>query len=302
MRGFWGEGDSWPPEQDNTLTWLAHVRECASFLAAVPVLGELDETALWRLAQRATDVTFEPGESVLAQGDTEPDRRFYVIRGGSADVVRRDRAGMDQVVARLACGGYFGELGLLTNQARNATIRVHGGTPLRTYAFDAVAFHAQIAEQVLVFKLIRERRKQRRAGISSRVRLDRLGLLDGMRASDLEVVFRNAEQRTYAEGACIVEQGEVGDRFYVLLSGAVAIERDDEAIATLAPGEFFGETALLFDTPRTATVRATEPSSVWSITRSAFQRVVGHHLMSNPATQLRIMQRAGRLLQGNQPG
>jgi CRP-like cAMP-binding protein len=116
----------------------------------------------------------------MDQGEDEHDKRFYVIRSGSADVLRRDRGGLERVVARLSLGSYFGELGLLTNQARNATVRVHGAMPLRAYAFDALTFHRRIAEHVLVFRVLRERERRREPGVErsrGRLKIKELDLL-----------------------------------------------------------------------------------------------------------------------------
>jgi len=162
--------------------------------------------------------------------------------------------GRDSRIGRLVCGSYFGELGLLTNRARSASVRVGGPSPLRAYAFDALAFHRLIAEHVLVFRVIRERRRLQRSGIGMRrVSLNKLGILEGMPAEDLTYVLESALQRTEEAGTELIQQGEVGDRFYVVLNGHVEVVRDGAIMATLCPGEFFGETALLFDTPRTAT-------------------------------------------------
>ncbi|MBC7644849.1 MAG: cyclic nucleotide-binding domain-containing protein [Thermoleophilia bacterium] len=298
MVGFWGDdGAAWPPENDNALTWLASVRSCAAFLRGVPILAELDESALWELAQHANEVVFPAGETVIEQGDEEVNAQFYIVRSGSADVVRSTGIGSTSRVGRLVCGSYFGELGLLTNRARSASVCVGGPSPLRAYAFDALAFHRLIAEHVLVFRVIRERRRLQRSGIGMRrVSLNKLGILEGMPPEDLTYVLESALQKTEEPGTELIEQGEVGDRFYVLLNGHVEVVRDNAVMATLCPGEFFGETALLFDTPRTATVRCVDTVTTWSITRGAFQRLVGHHLLASPGAQERIMQRAQELL------
>lgn len=277
----------------------SRARECLAFLRSVPILFELDDTMLWDLALAASTCEFDPGARIVAQGADERDegRRFYIIRSGSADVLRRDRGGFERVVARLTLGSYFGELGLLTNQARNATVRVHGAMPLRAYAFDALTFHRRIAEHVLVFRLLRERQEQMRTGRGrGRLRIRQLDLLSRLPAPDLEFVLRNAEQRWFPERSTIVSQGDEGDRFYIVLEGSVDVVRNEVPIARLGAGEFFGETALLLDTRRTATVAASERTLVWSIARPAFQRLVGSYLLANPRTQDEIMRRMRTVL------
>lgn len=273
---------------------MEHARRCFSFLRSVPILFEIDDTALWEIAHSAERCSFEPGSRVVTQGDGpgRDDSRFFIIRSGSADVLRRDRAGLERVVARLSVGSYFGELGLLTNQARNATVRVHGSVPLEAYAFDALTFHRRIAQHVLVFRVLRDREQRALAGGGrGRLRIKELDLLGRLPGPDLEFVLEHAEHRWFPERAAILQQGDPGDRFYILLEGAVRVVRDGETVASLGPGDFFGETALLLDMPRNATVQASEHALTWSITRAAFQRLVGGYLLANPRTQHEILRR-----------
>ncbi len=279
---------------------MQRATKCFTFLRSVPILFEIDDTTLWDIARSAESCDFAPGSRIVTQGDGSDDtsKRFYVIRSGSADVLRRDRGGLERVVARLSLGSYFGELGLLTNQARNATVRVHGTIPLRAYSFDALTFHRSIAEHVLVFRVLRERqRRQEPAGAGrGRLRIKELDLLKRLPETDLEFVLQHAEHRWYPERSPIVQQGDPGDRFYILLEGTVDVVRDGEHVAELGPGDFFGETALLLDMPRNATVQASTKALTWSITRAAFQRLVGGYLLSNPATQEEIMRRMRSVL------
>jgi cAMP-dependent protein kinase regulator len=289
--GTASSAEALPIEPDDAA--MAHATRCFAFLRTVPILFEIDDTALWEIARSADSREFAPSERIVSQGDDRDESRFFVIRSGSADVLRRDRSGLERIVARLSLGSYFGELGLLTNQARNATVRVHGSVPLQAYSFDALTFHRRIAEHVLVFRVLREREHRRRSGEDGRgrLRIKNLDLLQRLPGPDLEFVLEHAEHRWFPERAAIIQQGDPGDRFYILLEGEVQVRRDGEAIARLGPGDFFGETALLLDMPRNATVVATEHALTWSITRAAFQRLVGGYLLANPKTQEEILRR-----------
>jgi NADH dehydrogenase len=75
----------------------------------------------------------------------------------------------------------------------------------------------------------------------------------------------------------VFDQGDVGDKAYVVVSGGAEVVRDGgRTVATLAPGDVFGEMALISDKPRSATVRAASPLDVVSISRDAFCTLVKH--------------------------
>jgi CRP/FNR family cyclic AMP-dependent transcriptional regulator len=73
-----------------------------------------------------------------------------------------------------------------------------------------------------------------------------------------------------AEGDDVFRQGDVGDGFYVIASGAATVERDGAVVAELAAGDFFGELSLFDPAPRNATVRASEDLSCVMLTPTAF--------------------------------
>jgi CRP-like cAMP-binding protein/Zn-dependent protease len=82
-------------------------------------------------------VNASPGEAIITQG--EPGDAFYVIGSGQADVVRDG-----EVVASLGAGAYFGEVALLTDEPRNATVVAH--TPSRVFRLDREGFGEVIAQ------------------------------------------------------------------------------------------------------------------------------------------------------------
>jgi ATP-binding cassette, subfamily B, bacterial len=83
------------------------------------------------------------------------------------------------------------------------------------------------------------------------------------------------EREEVASGTVLVREGETDDRFYVLLSGVLAVsQRDLGARSVLRPGDFFGEVAPAMDVPRTATVSAMTPAVVASCDRATFDEFV----------------------------
>lgn len=84
----------------------------------------------------------------------------------------------------------------------------------------------------------------------------------------------------FLAGQVIIRQGEPGSRFYIIHAGKVEVVRgkgaDEQVLATLGPGKYFGEVALLHGLERTATVRAVEDTTVLSIARKDFTVLVQH--------------------------
>jgi CRP-like cAMP-binding protein len=84
--------------------------------------------------------------------------------------------------------------------------------------------------------------------------LDGIPLFEGLPPEQLERIAGWLEPVDVPSGWFLLNQGSYPEGFFVVLEGEVSVERDGAAIATLGPGEFFGEIALLEDDRRTATV------------------------------------------------
>jgi MFS family permease len=86
--------------------------------------------------------------------------------------------------------------------------------------------------------------------------LQRVPMLRTLPLPSVEQLARGLERRAFPAGATVFSQGDVGDLYYVVESGEVDVLGDGRLLATLGPGEGFGEIALLRSSPRTATVVA----------------------------------------------
>jgi CRP-like cAMP-binding protein len=86
---------------------------------------------------------------------------------------------------------------------------------------------------------------------------------------------RRMEREEVAPGTVLIREGDSDDRFYVLLSGILAVsQRDIGARSLLRPGEYFGEVTPAMGIPRTATVSAMTPAVVASCDRATFDELV----------------------------
>ncbi|HDQ26198.1 MAG TPA: cyclic nucleotide-binding domain-containing protein [bacterium] len=100
----------------------------------------------------------------------------------------------------------------------------------------------------------------------------------------LDELIRALKKRKAAKGEELIKQGEIGDKFYLISTGEVSVYvkkggfGSPKKVATLGPGDFFGEMALITDLPRAATVIAEEPSEFFVLYKRDFKKI----LMSNP--------------------
>ena len=103
-----------------------------------------------------------------------------------------------------------------------------------------------------------------------------VGTLGLLPAATIEQLGAGLDRAAFAPKETVFEQGERGDRFYVVESGQAEVLQGDRVIGTLGPGEGFGEIALLNDEPRTATVRAAgdAPLRVGFLERRAYLTAV----------------------------
>ena len=93
----------------------------------------------------------------------------------------------------------------------------------------------------------------------------------------LEALARSLVPVDAPDGTVVVREGDAGDRFYVIASGAIRVERGGATVAVLGRGEGFGEIALLRDVPRTASCVATGASALFALDKPSFLSALSHH-------------------------
>jgi CRP-like cAMP-binding protein len=131
----------------------------------------------------------------------------------------------------------------------------------------------------------RHRRTDRPLGRQGLDLLARVPLFTGLPRRHLRQLAEHADVVGFRDRETIVETGQPGGTFYVIVEGEARVTRGARTIGRLGPGDFFGEISLLDGGPRTATVRAETPVVAIRIFKRSFDAVVS----SEPAVATKIL-------------
>jgi len=123
--------------------------------------------------------------------------------------------------------------------------------------------------------------------------LQRVRLFADLDRREVEEIAREFKPRTFPQGQVIIREGTGGAAFYVIESGEVTVTIGGDFRATLGPGDYFGEIALLDEGARIATVTATTDLATYGLTLWEFKPlverngVIGWKLLQTLARELR---------------
>lgn len=110
-------------------------------------------------------------------------------------------------------------------------------------------------------------------------------LFHGIDEEGLAALAAKATQVDFPAGHVIARQGEIGTGFFVVIDGRVRVVRDGAVVATLGPGEFFGELSILDRLPRNAMVATELPTTCLALAAWDFDAV----LLDQPRLALAIL-------------
>jgi CRP/FNR family cyclic AMP-dependent transcriptional regulator len=115
--------------------------------------------------------------------------------------------------------------------------------------------------------------------------IKRVPLFSNCSKRELAQIARLADEIDLREGKEMIREGSRGREFFVLLEGDADVTKNGRSINKLSTGDFFGEIALVSDSPRTATVTATSPVRALVITDRSFRRL----LDDSPEIQRKVL-------------
>ncbi|KAL0978065.1 hypothetical protein UPYG_G00165480 [Umbra pygmaea] len=229
----------------------------------------LDQEQFSEVLDGMFEVLVKPQEHIIDQGDDGDN--FYVIERGAFDIfVLID--GVQKCVGSYDNKGSFGELALMYNTPRSATIVATQQGAL--WALDRATFHR------LIVKNNAMKRRMYEAFIECVPLLKSLELSERMKIVDV------VGMKVFRDGECIITQGDEADCFYIVESGEVKImivsktkaglqDNTEVEIARCSRGQYFGELALVTNKPRAASVYAVGDTKCLVIDVQAFERLLG---------------------------
>ena len=269
------------PDLRATLSRVLQFRLDASDLAravallrATPVFQPLPAEALDEVASRLV-WQIAPAGSRVCDVDT-PAEAMYLVEGGSVELLDRQ----NEPLARIQTGGYFGEIGLVGGGPYGFSAVARGNTTLWVLLhadFEAVAGH---------YRALNRAGNELPAGEKSRApeqfaerHLRRLSLFAGLTTEQLRQVAGYLQPARFRAGQVIYKRGQSGDSLYLIEKGHVSVqtrttENGVRMLASMGPGEFIGETALLTGEPHATDTFAQSDVAAWVLKRQDFETLL----------------------------
>ena len=276
------------------------VLQKTEILKQVSIFSHLPNELMHTVAHLMVDGYVQPGRTIIRKGETG--HHLYVVVDGHLHVHDGDHT-----IDTLGAGGVAGEIALLDDEARSASVTAVA--PSHLLRLDQDAFYELLAGQPQLLRdmmslLSRRLRKRTQAlppgeqeqaarpvlplvggqpGMTSSVAvqghpmdLDKVFVLNRVELfgeSDNELLGRLAsllEEVDLAGGEELFHQGDPGQSLYFVAAGQVRVHIDDRTLAYVGEGEVIGEMALLESEPRLATVTAVVPTQLLRLDQAPF--------------------------------
>ncbi len=238
-------------------------------LPKIPLFSDLPEDAFIALFEKCPLQRFEQGQLVFEQGDKAD--AFYVICGGRAQVFRTDQ-GVRRDIATLEEGSFFGEMALLSEAPRSASVEA-ASEDTQVLAISAEILKELSAAHPSVSTALKKFCRQR---MLSNL-MNNAPLFAPFNRNDRRDLVQKFRARDVNKGDVLVKEGQSSDGLYLVLSGEVEVDAGGTRIATLKEGEVFGEMSLLTRSPASASVRATRHTSLLRLPKQDFDLLILSH-------------------------
>jgi len=230
------------------------------------IFNALDAKDLQIVIDAMEEKIFKPGENVIKQG--EEGNALYVVDSGVLNCYRQFAKDQEpKFLKEFTVGAVFGELALLYNAPRAATITAK--TESICWSLDRPTFNA-IVKEAAIKKRNKYEEFMKTVQIFQTIETyELMKILDGLKPVD------------YKAGEQIIKEGDEGNVFFLLESGEAYAMKTVEAgkppvkVMDYTKGSYFGELALIRNTPRAASVFAKTDVTCLTLDRHSFKRLLG---------------------------
>ncbi|KAI8609414.1 cyclic nucleotide-binding-like protein [Chytriomyces sp. MP71] len=239
-----------------------------------------DELFMGRIASALRSSYFVAGDVLFIQG--QMGEEMYFILSGSVNVLVNGKR-----VVSLTEGAFFGEVALIANIPRTATVQAATSTHLYCLSrtdfveiceeFEDVRRRVNVIYQERMEKIQQEERRRKIAAaieIGSKIEFLNRSEGDGRDEDFLLCLADSLVFESYAGGEAVFSQGELGDEMFFVKSGTVDIVVSNNRVSQLSDGAIFGEIALIANIPRTATVRAVTSCAMYKLSRAKLVKIL----------------------------
>jgi len=185
---------------------------------------------------------------------------LFVIESGKLDCIIKLPDGSDKVVKTCQADDVFGELALLYNCPRAASVDASEKSIL--WQLDRDTFNHIVKEAA-------QKKRDRYNAFLNKVPL--LASMDDYERSQLADALK---PETVSAGSNIVNQGEEGKKFYIIEDGEAAALKDGQTVMSYGVGDYFGELALIRNQPRAVTVTCKTDCKLLSMDSGSFKRLL----------------------------
>jgi CRP-like cAMP-binding protein/thioredoxin reductase/Fe-S-cluster-containing hydrogenase component 2 len=252
--------------------WRGTVRQRIEDLRdEIPMFAVANEELLREVFLSAEVREYRDGEVILRQNDYSDS--FLVVSAGEVDIEvtppAAPKAGARRV-ATLKAGNFFGEMSLISGRRRNATGIARGGVRL-----------IEIPRKAMLKLMATDAPVRGMVDRSFLIRAFQGYLFPELSESVLWSLVGKARIERLERGKTLFTEGDPGGALYLIRNGQVKISKlsagRELVLSYLVAGNFFGETALLPDAQRTATVTAIFPTDLIRLDKEDFDRFIAMH-------------------------
>ncbi|MFN7975761.1 MAG: cyclic nucleotide-binding domain-containing protein [Acidobacteriota bacterium] len=241
-----------------------------------PIFGALPPDEIKKVLKAIRVVKAPKGTVLFREGDLT--HSLFIIGDGAVQIRAQgsESAPADpSSVAMLGPGEFFGEFSFLTGAPRSAMATVMSDVDATLYVLSRQAMDDISREDsVLLAELERYYRVR-----ALDLLFARSPLFAGLPMEDRRKIATRFELRSYPPGSTLIEEGKMGDEFFLIKSGEVQIVRRGPTgspilMALLGPNQFFGEISVLMGKPRSASVVTTTEAQILSVSGQALHDII----------------------------